>query len=85
MIKVIFTSFAFIKSFIRFNLFKKFFNEKKFFKLTKNNFYSWMRLTKKERYELSNKDSISYLNQRKNLLSQIRKEYNDISKNKKKN
>ena len=34
-----------------------------------------MNLTKKERYDLSNKDSASYLNKRKVLLDQIRKEY----------
>ena len=85
MIKLIFTFFAFVSRFIELNLLKKIFFKKKFFKLTKKNFYSWMRLTKKERYELTNKDSIFYLNQRKNLLSQIRKEYKSIPKKYKKN
>ena len=85
MIKLIFTFFAFVSRFIELNLLKKIFFKKKFFKLTKKNFYSWMRLTKKERYELTNKDSIFYLNRRKNLLSQIRKEYKSIPKKYKKN
>ena len=41
----------------------------------------WMNLTKKERYNLSKKDSASYLNKRKVLLDEIRKEYEKISKN----
>ena len=51
----------------------------KFFKLNKKNFYKWMNFSKKERYELSKKESALYLNQRKNLLKQIRNEYKDIS------
>ena len=38
-----------------------------------------MSLTKKERYNLSRKDSASYLNNRRVLLDQIRKEYKIIS------
>ena len=49
------------------------------FKLNRKNFYTWMNFSKKERYELAKKDSISYLNQRKNLLKQIRNEYKNIS------
>ena len=49
------------------------------FKLNKKNFYTWMNFSKKERYELSKKDSVLYLNQRKNLLKQIRNEYKNIS------
>ena len=49
------------------------------FKLNKKNFYTWMNFSKKERYELSKKDSVFYLNQRKNLLKQIRNEYKNIS------
>ena len=37
-----------------------------------------MNLSKKERYKLSNNDSAFYLNERKNLLAQIRKEYRSI-------
>ena len=51
-------------------------------KFNKENLYSWMNLTKKERFNLSKKDSINYLTERKNLLNQIRKEYkNSIEKN----
>ena len=39
-----------------------------------------MSLSKKERYDLSKKESISYLNKRKVLLDEIRKEYKKISK-----
>ena len=53
------------------------------FKLNKKNFYTWMNFSKKERYELLKKDSVLYLNQRKNLLKQIRNEYKNISGSKK--
>mgnify|MGYP001396728753 CR=1 FL=1 len=59
---------------------KKFFNHKKFITLKKDNLYNWMNLTKKERYNATEKQSISYLNKRKVLLKQIRKEYKRISK-----
>ena len=51
-------------------------------KLNKENLYSWMSLTKKERFNLSKRDSMDYLIERKNLLNQIRNEYkNTIKKN----
>ena len=34
-----------------------------------------MNLTKKERFNLSKRDSLIYLEERKNLLNQIRNEY----------
>ena len=37
-----------------------------------------MNLTKKERYNLSKEESITYLNKRKVLLEEIRKEYKKI-------
>ena len=40
-----------------------------------------MNLTKKERFNLSKKDSNSYLKKRKTLLEEIRKEYKSITKN----
>ena len=52
----------------------------KFFKLNKKNFSKWMNFSKKERYELSKKESALYLNQRKNLLKQIRDEYKTVSR-----
>ena len=49
--------------------------------LNRSKLNKWMNLTKKERYNLSKKDSASYLNKRKVLLDEIRKEYEKISKN----
>ena len=73
-----------------------FFNLRNFFKLIRNqkvlktnkklttfnkkNFNNWMNLTKKERYNLSKQDSVNYLDRRKLLLDQIRKEYKKISR-----
>ena len=62
---------------------KKGLKNKKIISFNKNNLNQWMNLTKKERYNLSKKDSSSYLNKRKILLAQIRKEYKIISKGKK--
>ena len=62
---------------------KNFLKNKKIISFNKNNLNQWMNLTKKERYNLSKKDSSSYLNKRKVLLDQIRKEYKIISKGKK--
>jgi hypothetical protein len=39
-----------------------------------------MNLTKKERYALSKEESINYLDKRKTLLEEIRKEYKKISR-----
>ena len=63
---------------------KKGLKNKKIISFNKNNLNQWMNLTKKERYNLSKKDSSSYLNKRKVLLDQIRKEYKIISKQDKK-
>ena len=57
---------------------------KKIIIFNKNNLNNWMRLTKKERYNLSKQESITYLNKRKVLLEEIRKEYKKISKGKSK-
>ena len=62
---------------------KKGLKNKKIISFNKNNLNQWMNLTKKERYDLSKKDSSSYLNKRKVLLDQIRKEYKIISKGEK--
>ena len=64
------------------NYFSKLLKKKRGLKFNKENLYTWMNLTKKERFNLSKKDSINYLTERKNLLNQIRKEYkNSIEKN----
>ena len=64
------------------NYFSKILKKKRGIKFNKENLYSWMNLTKKERFNLSKKDSMNYLIERKNLLNQIRNEYkNSIEKN----
>ena len=64
------------------NYFSKVLKKKGGLKFNKENLYSWMNLTKKERFNLSKRDSITYLIERKNLLNQIRNEYkNTIQKN----
>ena len=57
------------------NYIGKIFIKKRGLKFNKENLYSWMNLTKKERFNLSKKDSMNYLIERKNLLNQIRNEY----------
>ena len=59
---------------------KKFFKSKKLKTLNKKNLNNWMDLTKNERYKLSKQESIVYLDKRKLLLDEIRKEYKKISK-----
>ena len=67
---------------IKNNYLGKIFIKKRGLKFNKENLYSWMNLTKKERFNLSKKDSMNYLIERKNLLNQIRNEYkNSIEKN----
>ena len=71
----------FLKS-INDNYFIKGLKKKGSLKFNKENLYSWMNLTKKERFNLSKRDSLTYLEERKNLLNQIRNEYrNSIEKN----
>ena len=50
-------------------------------KFSKENLYSWMNLTKKQRYDLTKRESLTYLTQRKNLLNKIRNEYKNIIEN----
>ena len=71
--------FTFIALFLAFKGSKNFKKPERIFKLNKKNFYTWMNFSKNKRYELSKKDSAFYLNQRKNLLKQIRNEYKNIS------
>ena len=56
------------------------FKAKKLTTFNKENLNNWMNLTKKERYKLSKQDSATYLDKRKILLDEIRKEYKKISK-----
>ena len=53
---------------------------KKLTTFNKKNLNNWMNLTKKERYNLSKQDSINYMDRRKLLLDEIRKEYKKISR-----
>ena len=60
---------------------RKILKERGGLKFNKENLYSWMNLTKKERFDLSKRDSMTYVIERKNLLKQIRNEYkNTIEK-----
>ena len=63
------------------NYISKIFIKKRGLKFNKENLYSWMNLTKKERFNLSRKDSMNYLIERKNLLNQIRNEYKNSIEN----
>ena len=53
---------------------------KKFTTFNKKNLNNWMNLTKKERYNLLKQDSLNYMDKRKILLDEIRKEYKKISR-----
>ena len=53
---------------------------KKLTTFNKKNLNNWMNLTKKERYNLSKQDSVKYMDRRKLLLDEIRKEYKKISR-----
>ena len=53
---------------------------KKLTTFNKKNLANWMNLTKKERYNLSKRDSFNYMDRRKLLLEEIRKEYKEISR-----
>ena len=70
-----------ILTFINDNYFNKILKNKGGLKFNKENLYSWMNLTKKERFNLSKKDSMNYLIERKNLLNQIRNEYKNSIEN----
>ena len=63
------------------NYISKIFIKKRGLKFNKENLYSWMNLTKKERFNLSKEDSMNYLIERKNLLNQIRNEYKNSIEN----
>ena len=52
---------------------------KKLTTFNKKNLNNWMNLTKKERYNLSKQDSFNYMDRRKLLLEEIRKEYKKLS------
>ena len=70
--------FSFI--FLKFYKYKKAFKKNRDIKFNKSNLNKWMNLTKKERFDLSENESNSYLKKRKSLLQEIRQEYKNISK-----
>ena len=69
-----------LKNFFKLNRKQKVSKSKKLTTFNKKNFNNWMNLTKKERYNLSKQDSVNYMDRRKLLLDEIRKEYKKISR-----
>ena len=70
-----------LRNFLKLNRKQKVFKSKKLTTFNKKNLNNWMNLTKKERYFLSKQDSFRYMDRRKLLLEEIRKEYKKISRN----
>ena len=69
-----------LRNFLKLNRKQKVFNSKKITTFNKKNLNNWMNLTKKERYNLSKQDSVNYMDRRKLLLDEIRKEYKKVSR-----
>jgi len=69
-----------LRNFLKLNRKQKVFKSKKIIIFNKKNLNNWMNLTKKERYNLSKQDSVNYMDRRKLLLDEIRKEYKKISR-----
>ena len=69
-----------LRNFLKLNRKQKVLRPKKLTTFNKKNLNNWMNLTKKERYNLSKQDSVNYLDRRKLLLEEIRKEYKKISR-----
>ena len=72
--------FFYLRNFLKLNRKQKVLKAKKLTTFNKKNLNNWMNLTKKERYNLSKQDSFNYLDRRKLLLDEIRKEYKKISR-----
>ena len=70
----------YLRNFFKFNRKQKSLETKKLTTFNKKNLNNWMNLTKKERYNLLKQDSFNYLDRRKLLLDEIRKEYKKISR-----
>ena len=68
-----------LRNFLKLNRKQKVLEAKKLTTFNKKNLNNWMNLTKKERYNLSKQDSFKYLDRRKLLLDEIRREYKKIS------
>ena len=69
-----------LRIFLKLNSKHKVLKAKKLITFNKKNLNNWMNLTKKERYNLSKQDSVKYMDRRKLLLDEIRKEYKKISR-----
>ena len=69
-----------LRNFLKLNRKQKVLEAKKLTTFNKKNLNNWMNLTKKERYNLSKQDSFNYMDRRKLLLDEIRKEYKKISR-----
>ena len=69
-----------LRYFLKLNRKQKVLKAKNLTTFNKKNLNNWMNLTKKERYNLSKQDSFKYLDRRKLLLDEIRKEYKKISR-----
>ena len=78
---ILFFIFVFfnLRNFLKLNRKQKILKDKKLTIFSKKNLNNWMNLTKKERYNLSKQDSVNYMDRRKLLLDEIRKEYKKIS------
>ena len=72
--------FFYLRNFLKLNRKQKVLKAKKLTTFNKKNLYNWMKLTKKERYNLSKQDSVNYMDRRKLLLDEIRNEYKKISR-----
>ena len=72
--------FFYLRNFLKLNRKQKVLKAKKLTTFNKKNLNNWMNLTKKERYNLSKQDSFNYMDRRKLLLEEIRKEYKKISR-----
>ena len=70
----------YLRNFLKLNKKQEVLKVKKLITFNKKNRYNWMNLTKKERYNLSTQDSFNYMDKRKLLLDEIRKEYKKISR-----
>ena len=69
-----------LRNFLKLSRKQKVLEAKKLTTFNKKNLNNWMNLTKKDRYNLSKQDSLNYLDRRKLLLDEIRKEYKKISR-----
>ena len=72
--------FYYVRNLIKFKRRKKVFKARKLTTFDKKNLNNWMNLSKKERYNLSKQESVTYLDKRKLLLDEIRKEYKKIAR-----